>query len=331
MIDRIESILGRPIPMTALLEGEVTVERLAWLAVNDAPEMIAPIVPISAGNGCRMFFLHGDYFSGGMYCRELVRHLRRDLGFVAIPPCGLDGQTVPSTYQAMAARHLHTIREIQPHGPYLLGGECNGGLVAYEIARLLEADGEMVDVLALLSASAQNLSFARLPWWMDVLGGSIGFSAAKQQYIVRRLTEFSRIHRPTFPAAFVGALIQKRSTIATEIRNLVHFGAERSTLVPGPYLREGYRHRLRAIYQQIDREYLPGRYGGRVTLIFSREETPTGSVERNWWREVAADVELVEVPGDSRTKLTRYVDSLAAVINQLVATRLSTARPRVPS
>jgi amino acid adenylation domain-containing protein len=276
MIDRIEAILGRPIPMTALLdEGGVTVERLAWLAVNDSPEMITPIVPISAGNGRRMFFLHGDYFSGGLYCRELVRHLRRDLGFVAIPPCGLDGQPVPRTYQAMAVRHLRAIREIQPHGPYLLGGECNGGLVAYEIARLLEADGEIVDLLTLLSASAQNFSFARLPRWLE--------------------------------------------------------GLRRSTLVPGPYRPEGYRDRLRTIYQQIDREYLPGRYNGHVTLIFGREETPSGSMERNWWRAVAADVDLVEVPGDNRTKLTRYVDSLAAVINHLLETRLPTAAHRPPS
>jgi len=66
-------------------------------------------------------------------------------------------------------------------------------------------------------------------------------------------------------------------------------------------------------------------------LIFGREETPSGSVERNWWRAVAADVDLVEVPGDNRTKLTRYVDSLAAVINQLIETRLPAARHRAPS
>jgi hypothetical protein len=54
-------------------------------------------------------------------------------------------------------------------------------------------------------------------------------------------------------------------------------------------------------------------------------------MERNWWRAVAADVDLVEVPGDNRTKLTRYVDSLAAVINHLLETRLPTAAHRPPS
>jgi thioesterase domain-containing protein/acyl carrier protein len=303
MIDRIEAILGRPIPMTALLEGGVTVERLAWLAVNDSPEMLTPIVPISDGNGRRMFFLHGDYFSGGLYCRELVRHLRSDLGFVAIPPCGLDGQPVPSTYQAMAARHLQAIRQIQPHGPYLLGGECNGGLVAYEIARLLEADGETVDLLALLSASAQNFSLARLPGWLE------GLRRRGRSLVARR----------------------ELSTVARNVRNVLRFDTNPTTLVPGPYRPEGYRDRLRAIYQAIDREYLPGRYRGHVTLIFGREETPSGSMERNWWRAVAAGVDLVEVPGDNRTKLTRYVDSLAAEINHLLETRLPSAADRAPS
>ncbi len=49
------------------------------------------------------------------------------------------------------ARHyLELMRAVQPHGPYLLAGMCEGGLVAFEMARLLEAEGERVAVLGVL-------------------------------------------------------------------------------------------------------------------------------------------------------------------------------------
>ena len=48
-----------------------------------------------------------------------------------------------------------------PVGPYLLGGYCNGALVAFEMARLLVAAGERVDALILLAADGSNV---RLRW-----------------------------------------------------------------------------------------------------------------------------------------------------------------------
>jgi thioesterase domain-containing protein len=43
---------------------------------------------------------------------------------------------------------------VQPEGPYLLGGFCNGGLLTYEIARQLEAAGQQVDFLGLINPTA---------------------------------------------------------------------------------------------------------------------------------------------------------------------------------
>jgi thioesterase domain-containing protein len=324
MLDRVEEILGRSIPMSGLLrEGDITIERLAWLAVTDSPEMAAPVVAIRHGSGRPpLFFLHGDYFSGGIYCRELVRHLDPDQPFFALPPCGFDGQPVPPSYGAMAERHLKAIRDIQPRGPYLLGGECNGGLVAYEIARRLEADGEKVSLLLLLSASAQNVRFAHWSAWLRVTCGALGLSPTKQRYMFRRLGEFARNARAmSTTRARLTALLRKAPRIATELRMLATMrdGADLPSLEPGSYRLEGYREQLRTIYQQIDSCYLPGRYGGSVTLIFGREETPDADAEAKWWRSVAANVEAIEVRGDMQTKLTRHVGELAAVLNRLLA------------
>ena len=66
---------------------------------------------------------------------------------------GLDGhQPLDRGIEAMAERHLAKVREVQPHGPYLLAGRFNGASVAYEMAQRLRAAGESVPVLAALDS-----------------------------------------------------------------------------------------------------------------------------------------------------------------------------------
>jgi thioesterase domain-containing protein len=53
----------------------------------------------------------------------------------------------------MASYYLEAIRQKQPHGPYYLGGMCAGGVIAYEMARQLEATGEGVELVVLLDSA----------------------------------------------------------------------------------------------------------------------------------------------------------------------------------
>ncbi len=46
--------------------------------------------------------------------------------------------------EEMATRFIEDMREIRPHGPYLLLGYCSGGTVAFEVAQQLVAAGEKV-------------------------------------------------------------------------------------------------------------------------------------------------------------------------------------------
>jgi aspartate racemase len=55
--------------------------------------------------------------------------------------------------EEMAAYYLREIQVFQPEGPYLLGGRCFGGLVAYEMACQLHEQGHRVPLLVLLDSS----------------------------------------------------------------------------------------------------------------------------------------------------------------------------------
>jgi thioesterase domain-containing protein len=54
----------------------------------------------------------------------------------------------------MASRNIKTMRTMQPTGPYRIGGYCLGGVVAFEMARQLEAQGETVALVGIMEGFA---------------------------------------------------------------------------------------------------------------------------------------------------------------------------------
>jgi amino acid adenylation domain-containing protein len=59
--------------------------------------------------------------------------------------------------EALAARYVTHIVERQPQGPYMLGGWCFGGVIAYEAARQLVAAGHPIDGVVLIDTRAPVL------------------------------------------------------------------------------------------------------------------------------------------------------------------------------
>jgi hypothetical protein len=180
----------------------------------------------------------------------------------------------------------------------------------------------------LLSASAQNVRLTRLSAWLNMAGGALRLSATQRRYLLRRLNEFAiNLRTASSIPALVGLALRKSILIPSELAAVATMrdGTDVGSIEPGPQPSGAYRQQLRTIYQQLDRSYVPGRFGGRVTLIRGREETPDVATESNWWRAVAADVEAIEVPGDMQTKLTRHVGALAAVMDRLLDATVNVA------
>jgi amino acid adenylation domain-containing protein len=155
MIDEIERACAVRLPVTALFTAS-TIERIAEM-IRVGVTTAAPIDTLNGG-GSRppLFFLHGDYYEGGLYCRGLAAALGSEQPFHAVHPHGLDGKAVPPSIESMAADRVAVIRRERPHGPYFLGGHCNGALVAVEIARQLIDAGEEVPVVVVLDGVARE-------------------------------------------------------------------------------------------------------------------------------------------------------------------------------
>lgn len=99
-----------------------------------------------------LFLVHGVVGQLLLY-GPLVHRLGADQPVYGLQSLGLDRRTAPLTsIPDMAAHYVAEIRSVQPHGPYLLGGFCFGGVVALEMASQLRHDGEDVALVALLHA-----------------------------------------------------------------------------------------------------------------------------------------------------------------------------------
>jgi thioesterase domain-containing protein len=68
-----------------------------------------------------------------------------------------DGQVPYTQVIDMAKFYINALQTHQPHGPYQLAGWSFGGLVAFEMARLLQQQGESVSRLALLDAAVPSV------------------------------------------------------------------------------------------------------------------------------------------------------------------------------
>jgi len=103
------------------------------------------------GTGRRPFFLVAGMFGNVLNLRHLAQMVGRDRPVYGLQARGLIGDEAPHTRMAKAARdYLAEVRQIQPEGPYLLGGYSGGGITAYEMAQQLKDQGDAVAQLAML-------------------------------------------------------------------------------------------------------------------------------------------------------------------------------------
>ncbi len=108
------------------------------------------LVPIQP-NGSRLPFFAVPGHNGDVLCYvRLARHLGDDQPFYALQPPGYDGEREPlRSVTGLAAHYADEMRRFLPCGPYVLGGYCAGGAIAFEVAQQLRARGERVELLAL--------------------------------------------------------------------------------------------------------------------------------------------------------------------------------------
>ncbi|QDP24386.1 type I polyketide synthase [Bradyrhizobium cosmicum] len=144
---------GQDLPLSHVASATIDLEAPEARPTQDIHSEGLPTVPRSlveiarGGDRTPLFCVHG---AGGnvLNFRDLSWGLHHDQPFFALQARGVDGKCSPhKSIEEMARAYIAEIRELRPHGPYLLAGYSGGGVVAFEMAQQLTALGEEVPLL----------------------------------------------------------------------------------------------------------------------------------------------------------------------------------------
>lgn len=154
LIAQIEKTFGKRLSLAHLLQAPTIESMAAHLSEWRGGDETSSKVPIQPFGSRPPFFCVG----AGPLFRTLAQQMGLHQPFLSL---GLTRQEtnslpVPFKLEDMASVLAGKLRDIQPQGPYFLGGWCADGVVAYEIARQLLNKGETVGLLVLFDAENPN-------------------------------------------------------------------------------------------------------------------------------------------------------------------------------
>ncbi|MCU1463450.1 MAG: non-ribosomal peptide synthetase [Acidimicrobiales bacterium] len=152
MLAEVERAFGVALPLGVLFEHP-TIDGLAALVRSGDAVAPATLGVHVSGTRPPLFCMHAWPGAGNAY-RRLAPGLGADQPLYYVQADRAVADFKPgTTIEDMARPVIDEIKAVQPAGPYFLGGQSAGGLLAYEAAGQLTAAGEPVALVALFDTA----------------------------------------------------------------------------------------------------------------------------------------------------------------------------------
>ena len=282
---QIEARFGLRLPMSAILDAP-TIESLAARVSAASRGESRPSLRLlrpGADGGPALVLVHDGDGETLLYL-NLARRLPEDVAVYGLEPFGTDlCPMIPTRIPEMAADFVARIREARPSGPYLLGGLCAGGVIAFEMALQLREADQPVGFVALLDSAAPRaevkpnlLAGRRLQRFVASLRGK---DEGKRERPANPGIPASATRRP----GGVSRIVRKAGVALAKVSNLVAYEAgrwnrERVASAKIRALREAGRGgrlpegfvgpSVRAVYDHAETLYEPARPLDVPVLLF---------------------------------------------------------------
>jgi thioesterase domain-containing protein len=269
---------GRELPPVMIYHSP-TIAALAALLEQPTTPRVPPLIRLKAGSEDPPVFIAHGLGGSVMDFYQVVKHIQTPHAIHGMQAKGIDGIDEPlERIEDMARYSLEAVKEIQPHGPYLLIGFSLGGLVTLEMAQQLIAGGERVGLLAMLDSypHISKLSFGQRT----------------------RLSLRQAWRRAAVRLKWLGV----RPPFQTVI-----------DMTPSPAL----QHFRDSAYRALER-YQPRFYPGKINFVRAAIPTDFPADPAAVWSPLAQEFELQTAPGDHLGIVTTHFESLASAISGLL-------------
>ncbi len=306
LLARIEDSLGVELPLASLLEAP-TVRGQAQLVRKyrgkagaedhgQRPHTVARQLPF--------FFLGGD-----PTFRPLSQRLSelREFHSLGLRMSLIEKLKDRDSLECIAEEFVQSIRERRPEGPYMLSGWCAHGLLAYETARQLQAQGQEVAQLLLLE-TVNPVRMKQYNGWKRLIARTqLKFHLLKFEYAY--LQQLNSTQTRNYIA---GRTAQKITRIRQSLRRVL-----KATKFY-PELEDPAAGNPLDVLYAASAKYRPKPYSGPVVLIRSTQRTfGFGHVlDLGWSEMLGQNLEICETPGNHYTiYMEPNVDALANKMN----------------
>jgi amino acid adenylation domain-containing protein len=306
LFSEIEKTFGCQLPLATLFKAP-TIEQLAGLIREGGWQSTwGALVPLRPHGTKPPFFCVHAVGGNVLEYNDLANYLDSDQPFYGLQAIGLDGKSEPLTdVEEMAAAYLKEIRQIQPEGPYYLGGRSFGGTVAYEMARQLAEQGEKIALLAIFDSYPKG--------WLKLCSEEEAENY-KKQFLKLRIKRHLENWKQLGMIGKAEYFLEKANYKTRKYKSLLW----RLTQKIGVGTKQSVNTTIRDI-EEINylaiKKYVPKLYSGKVTFFSAREEVCPEENLTGWQRLAQGGVEVVEVPGDHQTMIKEpHVQDLAQAL-----------------
>lgn len=200
---KIERETGKRLPLAILFENS-TVEKLSQILGMDGRSItwdsLVPVKP--KGSKMPIYIVHGAGLNVLLF-NTLASNMDPDQPVFGLQAKGLNGIDEPlNRIEDIAAHYISAIRAQNPNGPYALAGFSFGGIIAFEMARQMEALNLEVKMLAMFDTYAyrtpyydswmvnkakRGMYFARRLWYSVTFQEGIGTTVKNRTKAVGRM------------------------------------------------------------------------------------------------------------------------------------------------
>jgi aspartate racemase len=219
----------------------------------------------------------------------LAHYLGDGQPFYGLQSAGLDRKHAAHTrVEDMAAHYIKEMRELQPAGPYFIGGRSLGGMIAFEMARQLRAQGEGIGLLALLDTYPSG--YAKLLRDQTTLRAHLDRAVSRTRAHLANLSSLSLSDKVLY-------LVAKSKFAPRKMKSHVWRRVYSSFANLGRPLPRALQD-IKELNSLAVREYVPQVYDGHVTLFWASSDLRASVDFVEGWRALAGGgIDVREIPG----------------------------------